>query len=69
MDLKFLIDNKYISGEVKNHCTDSDININDIYVKIILNCGSRNFRYEVYDNGNNFYKDAYNKVIKKETCN
>lgn len=68
LELRTLIDNKYIKGVVKNHCTDADVSIDDISVKIILNCGSRNFSYEVYDAGNNFFKDVNNKIIKKEAC-
>lgn len=44
--LQDLIDNKDISTPVKNFCTDKEINSN-IKIKIILNCGTRQFSYDI----------------------
>ena len=47
ISLKDLIDSKDINGEVKNHCTDKIVNFNEVKVKISLNCGNKNFSYEL----------------------
>ena len=56
IELNDLIENKDISGEVKNHCTDSNID-NKTEIKIILNCGTRQFSYEIIGNDSLKTKD------------
>lgn len=44
--LETLINSKYISTPVKNFCTDEEIS-GDIIIEIILNCGTRQFSYDI----------------------
>ena len=48
--LETLINNKDISSPVKNSCTDEEIP-NDTEIEIILNCGSRQFSYDIEVDG------------------
>lgn len=47
-----LIESKDISTPVKNFCTDEDINVNTV-IKIILNCGTRQFSYDIDEESSN----------------
>lgn len=70
--LQDLVNSKNISEEIKNPCTDKIVSTDEISIKIILNCKTRQFNYELYDNGDNFKGDINNKIFKIEegkTCN
>lgn len=66
--LQHLIDSKDIKGEVKNYCTNGEVYPDEISIKIILNCKTRNFSYELYDAGDSFFSDDNSQIIKIDDC-
>lgn len=62
--LKTLIDNKEISNINENPCTNNTITPEKINIKIILDCETRNFSYQLIDTGNNFKTNANGEILK-----
>lgn len=62
--LKTLIDEKEISNISENPCTKNPIDPEQINIKIILDCETRNFSYQLIDTGNNFKTNQDGEILK-----
>lgn len=67
--LEDLIDSKDLSEKVRNYCTDSEVS-NDLEIKIILDCETRQFSYDIIDNDTLKKKSGINGLdaFKIKSC-
>ena len=65
-----MIDAKDITTPVKNFCSDQGIS-NDTQIKIILNCGTRQFSYDIIENSTLKRKSGVDGIdgLKITKCN